>query len=133
MTKLDKPVHRLAKQTYKGTPIVVSLEPDGVMAVKRLRHKERFTVSFEGAFDSDATAATLEKPITITTKQHYRGTPIVVTLEPYGVIAVRRKNRQERFTVPFESLFEIGARIAILGERNSDTTLKPQKRKRTSL
>lgn len=78
MTKLEKPVHRIAKQTYKGTPIVITLEPHGVIAVKRLRHKERYTV-------------------------------------------------------PFESLFEIGARIAILGERNSDLTLKPQKRRRKAL
>lgn len=123
----------MAQQTYKGTPIVVTLEPNGVMAVKRLRHKERFTVSFEAAFDSDATAAALEKPVTVTARQTYKGVPIVVTLEPHGVVAVRRKNFKERYTVPFESLFEIGARIAILGEKNSNPDLKLEKRKRSRL
>lgn len=72
----------------------------------------------------------LEKPVTRLAKQTYRGTQIVVTLEPHGVVAVKRLRHQERFTVPIESLFEIGARISMLGEKNSDLTLKPQKRRR---
>lgn len=133
MTQLDKPVTRLAKQTYKGAQIVVTLAPEGCLQVKRLRHKETFKVPFEAAFESDHSSAVLDKPVTVLAKQNYRGVPIVLTLEPHGVIAVRRKNHKERFTVPFESLFEIGARIAILGERNSDPDAKLQKRKRSKL
>ena len=69
----------------------------------------------------------LEKQITRLAKQEYKGAQIVVTLEPHGVIAVKRLKHHERFCVPFESLFEIAMRSNMLEEQHSQPEVKLRK------
>lgn len=70
----------------------------------------------------------LEKPVVRLTKVTYKGKPIIVELLPHGVVAVRRYRVQERYTVPLESLFEVGAKIAFL-EENAGKPLKLRRRR----
>lgn len=72
----------------------------------------------------------LDKPVTRLAKQTYKGSEIVITLEPHGVVAVKRARHRERITVPFEALFEIGSRIMMLDEKHAQPELKLQKRRR---
>lgn len=50
------------------------------------------------------------------TSAHYRGTPLVLAIEPHECI-IREKGRRTAFAVPWLAVYELGMKLAALEAR----------------
>jgi hypothetical protein len=70
-----------------------------------------------------------DAPLKRETALFYRGRALVVTLRP-GFLEVRQKGKRKGYTVSYDAIFSLGAKIQAIADRQEKLNRKKGKRQR---